>query len=921
MERIHDYMNGPRIANGISEKFRTNGAFPHGMDSRDRDTYLVFGYSMIQEFKFDMLYFGLEDGTFLGYGNGWGTYREPVNSGYQYNDTSQQLYYNACVNRETGVDENCTMNSGDKYIQCVRDCGLMKCADDETQACSAALGAGFDVEASGSDYAHCSRTNAVKWCRQYAIEEVQEGETLGFVPRTYHCHDELGKFTQQPGRAVKEGFLEDRYSPKLKLGDCEYENKLTKVERFQVAPYVYCNGGICSNTFDGGYRSRDYDPRYRGWYIQTKEMQMPNWSPPYPFFSKLDLGITYSHPMYSHDEEAGRYIFEGVFAVDYTFEDISSFLVEGYKDSEIKVVVYEEGEPNYIVASSTGRKAASKVLEEDPSQPCPDVEGEQSSNICIVVRDRMQNLQGYPVDDLLVRAYEEQKDNDYPRELLTVKGSEEGGDEQLYVVQSSYYRPGGDLNWIVLVISPAGEGTADSVTKEDPLFGVVCVVASMGFFLCLAMFYMFYRQRHERAVILADWRFTSAFLLGCALLNLSTFTLLGENTDALCMLRMWSFHFLFALALSPLFVKVWRMWRMVGAPNRQPAIVNHSAAVMLSLPIIVMQVLILTIFTLADPPKSEEIIDIEDGIVTQRVVCTQESIAFTIVMMVFEAGLLLIGCVLAYVTRNLDTQFGEAKQLMFSMYNISFIGIITTIIIYTMNIDATGQIILTAIGIFWGTFFSSAAFVLPRLLRVKEEKKMSSGSIMKKPKSQKSPATSAQAHKPSRVRFSMDDDSSIHSDEQNKSTIDTASNATDKKSNISKSSKTNGPEQKLDTKARAMGTKDDSFKMPSKNSNVSNGMGDDSFLLRGTGWSVYESSDPNALLGRWSSANEKSDEFNDEGFETVKEEEEEEQDGTARTASDEDSPSNLAMSTIEEDVSDSSCYEESQSQRSSDDKA
>ena len=66
LERIDDYMNGPRIANGISAKFRTNGGFPHDMDARDRDAYSRFSYSLMQEFKFDMMYVGLEDGTFMG---------------------------------------------------------------------------------------------------------------------------------------------------------------------------------------------------------------------------------------------------------------------------------------------------------------------------------------------------------------------------------------------------------------------------------------------------------------------------------------------------------------------------------------------------------------------------------------------------------------------------------------------------------------------------------------------------------------------------------------------------------------------------------------------------------------------------------------------------------------------------------------
>ena len=86
-----------------------------------------------------------------------------------------------------------------------------------------------------------------------------------------------------------------------------------------MGDYVCCAEGETCNPFIGGFRSRDYDPRYRSWYIQTKDKQRPNWVEPYPFFSNLDLGITFSQPFYEYDEESRREVFKGVFAIDYTF--------------------------------------------------------------------------------------------------------------------------------------------------------------------------------------------------------------------------------------------------------------------------------------------------------------------------------------------------------------------------------------------------------------------------------------------------------------------------------------------------------------------------------------------------------------------------------------------------------------------------
>ena len=52
----------------------------------------------------------------------------------------------------------------------------------------------------------------------------------------------------------------------------------------------------------------------------------------------------------------------------------------------------------------------------------------------------------------------------------------------------------------------------------------------------------------------------------------------------------------------------------------------------------------------------------------------------------------------------MDPRFGEAKQLGFAMYNISFTGIIIVTILEIVDIDQSGKLILHAIGV---SFFSA----------------------------------------------------------------------------------------------------------------------------------------------------------------------------------------------------------------------
>ncbi len=132
------------------------------------------------------------------------------------------------------------------------------------------------------------------------------------------------------------------------LGNCYFADGVTPVQRSdEVGNFAYCgdNNEVCSGTYSGAYVSRDYDPRWRGWYIATKALQIPNWSPPYPFFTAGQIGITFSLPIYGLDD-LGRHVFEGVLAVDYTFTDISTFLRTNYKDSEIIVAIFEQSDPH-----------------------------------------------------------------------------------------------------------------------------------------------------------------------------------------------------------------------------------------------------------------------------------------------------------------------------------------------------------------------------------------------------------------------------------------------------------------------------------------------------------------------------------------------------------------------------------------------
>ena len=307
------------------------------------------------------------------------------------------------------------------------------------------------------------------------------------------------------------------------------------------------------------------------------------------------------------------------------------------------------------------------------------------------------------MDLVLARTFKRQKEEGFPdTELVSVKRSD-ATDSIAYASQTQLFDvPDAGLAWRIVILSPAELSGEDTILPGDVLFPLLIVVALLGFLVCLVLLFRFFKHRTERTVIAADWRFTGAFITGCALLNTASLSFLGPNTDALCLLRMWMFHLFFAATLSPLLIKTYRMTKLVGGSNSLQRIkISHTKAFVMTLPIFFVQVVILLIFTFVDPSKQHEEIEMSGGNVQQRITCAHNTHALFIVELLFEGGLVVAGCILAFKSRHLKGDFGEAKQLIIAMYNIAVVG---SVVLIVVNVITTGQAskrILIAIGTLW----------------------------------------------------------------------------------------------------------------------------------------------------------------------------------------------------------------------------
>lgn len=802
-ERVSELMNVPVTMLGLVEQYSQTDVFePPFLRPHQKDAIFQFMWTVWKEFNID-LYYGQEDGLFLGIIKGSGTYQEGRGSnGYRLeenifdgSDVSEEdsyfrrLYYDKCLDRETGAARNCTLRTTEDYVVCVDGCKPKPCPSSALPASTA------DEESLVSVIEVDATEEATIYCPSYEILQVPDDSAMGYIPRYYYCLNNAGRFiendppnsvaspssmkdgvcTHSDGITLVEGRTATRetyamadWRNYLFLGN--YDDQYASQEQFDAAAhYLYTDNLLeivesqkTDDVFVGGHHSRRYEPRLRPWYIGTREAQNAFWTTPYPFATNNDMGISYGKPLYYTDPSTGFKVFRGVICVDYDLEEISRFLRDVFLEaleeqdqdetttdsnsndkmysssSGATVLIVEDEAPHYIIGSSTGSKATKKVRIDDETINCEDSEIFSGEFECKTVRstpeDYSRNL-NVPLDMVMANAFEAQKEAGFPKELVvsesnkqsTTMADKDAKIPEFYVSQSLIYEQseGDNLKWRIIVAMPVGVAKNDDILHGDPMFAVVLVVGVVGCLACLFLFYNYFKRRKHNQVQLSDWRFTSAFILGCAFLNLATLTFLGQATDFTCTMRMWAFHFVFVLTLAPLLVKVWRIFKLVHSAGRAVRLsITNKKAMLYTMPAILLQALILTLFTIFDPAKRYTYVDIDGSSSSQHGVCRHDTPAFMITQVIFEGGLVLVGCVLAFKTRNLGSTLGEAKQLLFAMYNVAFVALIVLLMGKYLNIDQKSVYVIMTMGTFWATVFSSCAFVLPRILHVYREESM-----------------------------------------------------------------------------------------------------------------------------------------------------------------------------------------------------
>ncbi|RUS24755.1 hypothetical protein BC938DRAFT_473115 [Jimgerdemannia flammicorona] len=222
----------------------------------------------------------------------------------------------------------------------------------------------------------------------------------------------------------------------------------------------------------------------------------------------------------------------------------------------------------------------------------------------------------------------------------------------------------------------------------------LCAYAVSAIFVILAAGFLWAR-RHNPVVRAASPLFCCLIAAGVLLALSSILTYVGEPSDVKCKSAPYILASSFGLVFGMLLAKTYRVFEIFENRSKLNNGIPDSRLLIVGGVILSAEVVVVSIWMLADPPKPIQILS---PAMEYIFVCSSQSRSFEQGMMstlYALNGFLLVAClVLAFKTRRIRGPFNESHMIAFTVYMLAVSAIVTLPVMYLSTIDLLTQFAL-----------------------------------------------------------------------------------------------------------------------------------------------------------------------------------------------------------------------------------
>ncbi|KND00413.1 uncharacterized protein SPPG_04736 [Spizellomyces punctatus DAOM BR117] len=207
----------------------------------------------------------------------------------------------------------------------------------------------------------------------------------------------------------------------------------------------------------------------------------------------------------------------------------------------------------------------------------------------------------------------------------------------------------------------------DQITIQNATGAVFTTLYSVTIAICIVSLALILWKRTDKVMVKRSPVFCVNILIGLVSMLSTIYVNVVDISPQTCTIERWTQSVGFALVMANVAAKAWRIWRIFDNADFQTIAMPNRELYKISGAILLITLLLLILWTGLDYP----IVVLQTTPTTYIRICGSANITRSYVLASLVNGfnviLLLINAVLAWKTRNAPTDFGEAKQIAYTI--------------------------------------------------------------------------------------------------------------------------------------------------------------------------------------------------------------------------------------------------------------
>ena len=209
------------------------------------------------------------------------------------------------------------------------------------------------------------------------------------------------------------------------------------------------------------------------------------------------------------------------------------------------------------------------------------------------------------------------------------------------------------------------------------LFVIAKLIASASIVYVMVMALAVHKYKGEKVFVYAQPFFVKMVLFGLFLIAISSILYTANPSDGVCASQVWFQLYGYTLLLVPLIVKISAINRLMSATKKMRRVkITPNVLYCKVMAWMLLVTIFLIVYQTVDPPsiqywsfleKSDSFEDPDT--IRNTIGCGGESFAFDYCVIGFEFFLIIFATVLAYQSRNTQSDFNESKKLGLMIYS------------------------------------------------------------------------------------------------------------------------------------------------------------------------------------------------------------------------------------------------------------